>query len=243
MGAHRSKPVCFATICNEQRLRHIAAVCACSIIAIANGVCSADETAPSPAGGDIEVLYLDLNATEPAFAAAPCPKCLDEEATLDVAATYLEAMGQKYINLRVELLDGFGWRGGSELRADLVRMPLDSELDRLTELKYVGEEGISLDEAQASAPDHTWRVWYQTGWVDHERIKFMVDAGQLPLEALAWPPREVGDFFLIHARTGEVAWTDEDVLLHLGAVRLATDRRARHAATKHAQKLLDRSCP
>ena len=71
MGAHRSKPVCFATICNEQRLRHIAAVCAavcaCSIIAIANGVCSADETAPSPAGGDIEVLYLDLNGDRASF--------------------------------------------------------------------------------------------------------------------------------------------------------------------------------
>ena len=179
------------------------------------------------------------------YAPAPCEGCLDEQATLNVASEYLDNFGVDYIDVWVEIIEDFPWRGDTELvwtyELGPHGPPRQAPAPPLGRgpIKYVGERmnGIPVPPAEGR-PDLTWRVWYQTGWIGVETIERYVDKGRLPLEALAWPPQRSTACFLIHARTGMIAATPIEGAMDVGALRIARDRTAKEAATSRAQQWL-----
>lgn len=185
--------------------------------------------------------------------AAPCVVCLDEQAAVDVATEYLDSVGAHYVEVWVEVLEDFPWRGDTELvwtyQPEPPEPPREVPLFGRyaappplgpSPIKYVGERmnGIPVPPAEGR-PDLTWRVWYQNGWIGIETIEREVDNGFLPLEALAWPPQRYAKSFLVHARTGAIAATPIEGLVDTPTSWDERDRAAKAAATRLATRWLN----
>ena len=205
------------------------------------------ERAPETPAGPEEPLSTPLME---ATVVVPCEGCLDEQAAAHVASEYLHNVGVDYIELWVEVILDFPWRGDTELvwaydwdQADPPQeMPLFGRHAAPPPLgpwpiKYVGERlnGMPVPPS-VGRPDLTWRVWYQTGWIRVETIERHVDGGLLPLEALAWPPQRYAESFLVHARTGAIAATPIDGLIGAGKVLVERDRNAKQTAARVATR-------
>ena len=185
-----------------------------------------------------EIIRLDLGSPASRYAAAPCTGCLDEAGVLKTAASFLETADIHYIDYRAELLRGFPWRGRNDGAFRFVgdQRP-KTVLDRPSQIEYVGDEVPDSGDALAGR-DETWRVWYQTGWVSTELIENYVDGGELPLEALAWPPRPIEKFLIVHARTGRVSSLPTDFISDAPDAWIARDRRAKEVAERVAGRIL-----
>lgn len=143
----------------------------------------------------------------------PCTRCLNEAAVVDIAKVYLHQAGVFFIGEpSPEILKDFPWRGNNGLRWWFKDDVPDLITGQRMAVEYFGESGISNKDASGPAEDLTWRVKYQTGWVEFDRIEALVDAEALPLEALAEPPKKRESYFVIHALTGAIAMTDDEVM-------------------------------
>ena len=131
---------------------------------------------------------------------APCVPCLDEWEAIDVAKGFLDEYPIDYIGVRAEIAEGFPWRGSG------IRWSRDD-----SEWYFGYKIGLKLESENsdfvAEHPeehDHTWRVWYQTGWIERYEIAEVVAAGGLPAEALNWGRQPKEEFVLVHARSGSI---------------------------------------
>lgn len=131
---------------------------------------------------------------------APCFPCLDEWEAMDVAKTYLDTYPISYIGIRAEIAKGFPWRGKA------IRWSRDD-----SEWYFGYRIGLNLEAENpdyvAEHPeenDHTWRIWFQTGWIETDEIAQAVAKGNLPEEALNWGRQPKEEFVLVHAKTGAV---------------------------------------
>lgn len=164
---------------------------------------------------------------------APCPRCLDKAAIIDIARVYLKQADVVYLGEpTAEILEDFPWRGGRGLRWSYTTDRPDP-VSGLRTFKYRGETEESADEI-LSSPSLTWRVRYQTGWLRYGRIQELVDAGTLPLEALSWPPQKREGSFLIHALTGQLAMTIDWFIEDDSSEFYLRHERARLAAKERA---------
>lgn len=144
------------------------------------------------------------------YGPAPCEECLDERQAIDIVTTYLQENDIQYLGeLHAEIAEDFPWMGHGELSFAYDREPAtwDEKLaSQMIEpprpIIYFAEHSNGLavprDDSQE---DVTWRVSYQHGWIGFEYVEQEVDAGTIPIEALAWPPQKRERDVLVHART------------------------------------------
>ena len=137
---------------------------------------------------------------------APCAPCLDEWEAIDVAQAFLEKFGSFRFNKKgnkahtAEIVEDFPWRGSE--RVSWRHVGSVWHFGYGFGVRYSGEKKW-VKERYPEA-DHTWRVWFQTGWTMPEEIAYAVDRGWLPKEALEWGRQRRDEFLLVHARTGRV---------------------------------------
>lgn len=186
-----------------------------------------------------EYTDFDRNPVHDEYRPAPCTGCLDERSVIDVAKVYLAQAGIEYLGEpAAEVLKDFPWRGSRGLRwwwSDL------NEFGNRESVEYRGESGVARtasDTSDTAFEDLTWRVWYQTGWLSFDRIESRVDDGRLPLEALAWPPQRRASYFVVHARTGEMAMTHDVLIEDESEAFYRKHEEARAAAVNRAKALL-----
>ena len=170
---------------------------------------------------NFEVIRLTYSTAKSTHEPAPCPRCLDEKGALLAARHYLDEIGMEYVDLRAEILDGFGWGGTDRSEVEkrqlegIDRKGLDVHLYFQEEVVHRWRENGMLHAANTNTEkterhqSETWRVTYQKGWIDRKQIEMMVDGGWVPLSALAAPPIPHERSFLIHARTGVIGGFDD----------------------------------
>ncbi len=207
---------------------------------LAFGAAADEEAERETADVVYEVLPLRLDtpssAPEREYAPAPCAGCLDERAAVAVAEVYLYEAGLSYMGEpRAEIEKNFGWRGNAGLRWGFKRGE-PHRFSRQVVIEYGGEPNVPRDAPPGE--DLTWRVWYQVGWVSVDAIERYVERDVLPMEALAWPPQKIEYDFLIHARTGEVAKTKSESLVHASGSLVAREEAAKQAAKEYAVQWL-----
>lgn len=164
---------------------------------------STEPEAPAPA----VVVAPEVVADEPGAARtpAPCAGCLDEQAVLDVAATYLLYVMPDYLGIRAEpyavsIPPDTPYEDGDKRRPllppGLVDAPPNFSL------------GASMPRLTPSEEAETWIVWVQTGWVGYLTLESLIEEGRLPEMALSWPPLKRERHILVNARTGEITSID-----------------------------------
>ena len=172
-----------------------------------------------------EQAYGDLSAS-----AKACDSCIEAWQAIDIAKAYLEEYPIEYLNIRAEYMEDFPWNG--EFYPNLFSTDDEWHFGYKIGLRYSGDldspfrYNSDLDsQSRTLPPDRepragTWRVWYQTGWVEHDELATLVSTGKLPAEALEWGRQPLEEWVLVHAMTGkmEPTWYGRDGIIYYGAI-------------------------
>ena len=212
------------TLCRRRRPKFAAATLPVLAATLALAGETADAEKPRmdrPDESNFEVIQLAYGTGKPTHEPARCARCLDTQGALLAARRFLDEIAVEYIDLRAEILDGFGWDGTDRNEVSKRTLPgittkgLDVPLYFQEEALYSWHENGKLQvpntntEKNEVRPSETWRVTYQKEWIARRLIEMMVDGGRVPLSALAAPPIPHERSFLIHARTGVIGGFDD----------------------------------
>ena len=153
-----------------------------------------------------EVIELTIDLSKPTYTSPPCEGCLDESGALQAAGKYLYEIGIVYEALRTERWDGFQWCGTNT--EEVVKTEMGGRFTSDATIHDYFRDDVLYhlrtptgDQRAEQCASETWRVWYQTGWLEREQAEPMVTIGLFSTDVLAANvPLEKS--FLIHARTG-----------------------------------------
>ena len=180
--------------------------------------------------------------------ARACNSCIKAWQAIDIAKAYLDKYPIKYLNVRAEYMEGFPWNG--EFRPNLsatddewhfgykIGLWYSGDLD--SPFRYSGSPGSQSRAFPPETEPHagTWRVWYQTGWVERDEIAKLVSTGRLPEGALEWERQPLEEWVLVHAMTGkmEPTWYGRDGAVYFDVFERGLKNMRFHSAQKAAKE-------